>query len=415
VVLPRSREHMTARIALVCRIARSESTTGLSRVDLSANNVMTTHGSALEPTSAFVACSSCFGDTGLRLDSEQIGVEADSICGNCGAVTGKKLARKHVWALAHRFFVWGTMHRGDYGGAPRVQFNDKQSTSIASSPWFEADLRLFEKLLGVGFFLYGPRLWMVGFVKPLEALQQLDTRRAVIDRILVEYPAITLKADEIFYRVRKGVAHPDDPGEYDSPPPWVTGSGRLDSELSPVMYASTDMQICVHECRISADDEAYVATLSATTDLRLLDLTEVLEADSRTEFTSLDMAVHMLFLAGSHSYDISRDIGRAAAAAGFDGLVYPSYFSLLRTGAMPFETAYGISLRLFSQARDWERGKMVANLALFGRPIAAGRVRVRCLNRLFIEQVQYRMRFGPVGFDRPDDDSAALEPEPPDA
>jgi len=44
-----------------------------------------------------------------------------------------------------------------------------------------------------------------------------------------------------------------------------------------------------------------------------------------------------------------------------------------------------------------------------GRPIAALRTRVRCLNRLFIEQVEYRMHLGPAGFDRSDDDTAALE------
>jgi hypothetical protein len=58
----------------------------------------------------------------------------------------------------------------------------------------------------------------------------------------------------------------------------------------------------------------------------------------------------MLFLAGPHSYEITRLIAHGARAAGYDGVIYPSYFSLLRTGGMPFETDYGISLRRFPQA-----------------------------------------------------------------
>src|SRR5690606_3398600 len=112
----------------------------------------------------------------------------------------------------------------------------------------------------------------------------------------------------------------------------------------PVMYGSQDIDICIHECRASPEDDIYVATLKALRDLRLLDLTQVLEEDA-SEFESLDMAIHMLFLARSHSYDISRAIARAARDAGFDGVIFPSFFSLIRTGGHPFETAYGLSLR----------------------------------------------------------------------
>ena len=64
-----------------------------------------------------------------------------------------------------------------------------------------------------------------------------------------------------------------------------------------------------------------------------------------TEFESIDIAIHMLFLAGEHSYEISRDIASAAKEKGYEGIIYPSYFSLLRTGSMPFDTIYGISIR----------------------------------------------------------------------
>lgn len=55
----------------------------------------------------------------------------------------------------------------------------------------------------------------------------------------------------------------------------------------PIMYASQDLQICVHECRVTAEDDLYVATLAPSRDMKLLDLTELLTEDV-SEFESLD-------------------------------------------------------------------------------------------------------------------------------
>src|SRR5262245_8537052 len=128
--------------------------------------------------SSFVLCSDCFKDQGLRLDAVAIGVEDNTRCSNCGSSIGKTLSADLVGALAHRFFVWGTLQRVKYGAAPVVQFNSHQKTSINAAPWFEPDLHAIEKALGVGFFHYGPRLWMIGEVEPLKALRRRATRAA---------------------------------------------------------------------------------------------------------------------------------------------------------------------------------------------------------------------------------------------
>jgi hypothetical protein len=62
-----------------------------------------------------VACSNCFTDQGLRLDAELGGVEEDTVCLNCGSRSGRKLSRRLLETLAHRFFVRGTFRRYDYG------------------------------------------------------------------------------------------------------------------------------------------------------------------------------------------------------------------------------------------------------------------------------------------------------------
>lgn len=161
------------------------------------------------------------------------------------------------------------------------------------------------------------------------------------------------------------------------------------------MYASQDLEICVHECRVTVDDELFFASLTPTRELTFLNLTEITEPHVN-EFESLDMAIHMLFNAGSHSYEITRTIAHSASEMGLDGILYPSYFSSIQKGSTPFETAYGIPIRKFPFAESYVKDSIAPNIALFGRPIRDGLVSVKCLNRLVLQQVRYNIQFGPV-------------------
>jgi hypothetical protein len=260
-------------------------------------------------------------------------------------------------------------------------------------PWLENDVRVIEKAAGIGFFCYGPRQWMLGDVEPLQALQEASTRSAVIDRIVTEYPTRVLGAKDTLYRLRRNPRMPSDPAEYDSPPIELNGNYRLDAETLPILYASQDLELCVHECRVTVEDDLFVATLHPTDDLRLLDLSEVLKEDV-TEFESLDMAIHMLFLAGAHSYAISRAIAAEAQRRGYDGIIYPSYFSLVRLGVRPFETALGITLRRINAA--YAKSQIIENVGIFGRPIAEKKMKVTCINRLVLNRISYELLFGPA-------------------
>lgn len=345
-------------------------------------------------------CSNCFTDEGLRIDAAKCGLEQQGDCPNCKSPEGRKLTKKDIECLAWRFFVGGSTIRCQYGAAPAIQCNEHHygKSDISPSPWLKNDIKMIEEATKIGFFHYGPRLWMVGEIEPLKALQRPATRAQIIGRVLKEYPERTLAKNTKFYRIRVSPQHPADPMEYDSPPVALAGNGRLDSSGFPVMYGSQDIDTCIHECRAAAEDDIYVATLKAQRNLRLLDLTQVLEEEG-TEFDSLDMAIHMLFLARSHSYEISRAIALAARDAGFDGAIYPSFFSLIRTGGHPFETAYGLSLRRFlPERRKYVETFTIKNFALFGRPLESGVARVECINRLILTQVGYLGHFGPVTY-----------------
>lgn len=348
-----------------------------------------------QPTEVILLCADCFQDRGLRYMARW--VEADqTTCPNCGVVSRNGLTREQLLWLSDTFFQKGSTISTDYGGAPAIVFNDKQPGSLTPDPLLADDVELLQRTLGIGFFHYGPRLWMIGNITPLEDLQDEKSRPAVIARVLEAYPKVML-TDEEFYRVRKAPKVPIDPGEYDAPPDGYYGNGRLDAPNFPVLYGSQDAEICVHESRFMAGDELYIATLRPTRPLKLIDLSAVLQEDC-TEFESLDLAVLMLFLAHPHAYPISREIAAAVSERGFDGLIYPSFFSVLHTGGNPFETVYGLSTRRFGDSSDYERSKVIGNLALFGRPIAQGAVEVVGINRLTIGQVKYRMVFGPVTY-----------------
>ena len=343
-----------------------------------------------------IVCSNCFNDEGLRLDAERIGESNSSSCPRCNSIEGIKLTVDRLTTLAQHFYVWGSVRKYLYGAAPIIQFNDRRSTDIAVRRSLGVDVALFEETLRIGFFLYGPRYWMFGEIEPLKHLQGEASRQKTIDRVLAEYGTTTLTGDDILYRIRKDPSPPADHTQYDSAPSELS-DGRLDTPEYPALYASPDLQTCLHECRVSAEDDLFVATLRPSRDIKLLNVATILdEPEEVTEFESLDLAIHMLFLAGEHSYPITRAIALAARRRGFDGLVYPSYFSMLRNGVKPFETTYGISNRRIPSYRDFEMNKMSSNYALFGRPIKNGLLEVSCINRVVLSTVMYSVHFGPV-------------------
>lgn len=343
-------------------------------------------------------CSNCFTDEGLRIDSSKYGQDLCGECPICRSRDGRKLTRDDVLALADRFFVRGSTFRYEYGAAPVIQFNEYhfRRSNITPSAWLKNDLKLIEEACGVGFFHYGPRAWMYGEVQPLKMLQSPSTRPQTIERILRDYPTKVFSRGSKFYRLRSNPRHPAEPSEYDSPPAKTASDGRLDHPAYSIMYGSQDLDVCIHECRVSVADELFVATLKTRRDLRLLDLTDPLD-ETVTEFESLDMTMQMLFLARSHAYGLTREIALAANKAGFDGIIYPSYFSLLRTGSTPFETVYGMSLRrIHPKRKQYVEATTIRNLALFGRPVESSFVSVECINRLILTRVGYQGHFGPV-------------------
>ncbi|HGH7222175.1 TPA: RES family NAD+ phosphorylase [Klebsiella pneumoniae] len=342
-------------------------------------------------------CSECFKDEGLRLLADKIGFLCNDKCENCHSHSGHKLDKERLIYLADRFYRAGTLQRFDYGAAPAITFNEMQKTSVNFDEILNEDTKLLSLHTGMVFFHYGPRYWMFGEVEPLKALQNETTIETMLSTIIDAYSETKYDKNTKFYRLRKNPENPEIESQYDTPPK-AFGEGRLDSVDMPVMYASFDLEVCIHECRVTADDELYLATLRPKKQLRLIDFSQILEEENVTEFESIDMAVFMLFMARDNSYPILRRLSQKVYERGYDGLIYPSYFSMLHSGSEPFETTFGLSHRRIAWYNEHEEHKVHKNLAIFGRPISDEKVVIERINKLFIRQVKYEVEFGPVTY-----------------
>lgn len=345
---------------------------------------------------SIVRCSDCFEDEGLKQVAFSLGNQHSGECSLCNSTKGRLLDKKALVGLAHQFFVKGSFHKTSYGGAPIIEFNEHQKTSIAVSDHLKSDLKIFEKDLGVGFFYYGPPTWMIGEVEPLKNLQDSSRRKSIISKIFETYKSVTL-SDFDFYRIRVNPKNPADAAEYDTPPhSFKRIYTRLDSEALPVLYGSFDVSTCLHECRVSYEDNLYIATLIPTCGLRLLDLNEIINEEV-TPFESLDMAISLLFGATSHSYEICQELAKEARVKGFDGIIYPSYYTELQSGVEKFGgTSFGLPHRWLPQFKSLLQRQTYPNVAIFGRPISEGKIQVKCINRIYLNRVEYDYGFGPV-------------------
>lgn len=341
----------------------------------------------------FVLCSSCFSNQGLKISAQKLGIKESTRCKDCDNTKGYKLTKNILEDLAHQFFVMGSSIKSDYGGAPRIKFNEYQETSIICTDDVDKDIKLFEKYLGVGFFHYGPRLWTIGYITPLEELQDRNKRMGVIKRIISEYPILELDTSKIFYRLRVEPSEPNNIGEYDSSP--FPGKGRLDSEGFKVFYASQDLEVCIHECRVSVTDELYVATIRPFKNLKMLDLSAEI-TENVTEFESLNITLIMLFYAGKHSYEILRLLSLEAYKKGFDGIIFPSFFTQARLGKLPFPSIYQSLDNKIDEFREIEISGKIPNIAIFGQPIEDKKVEVLSINKLILNRVVYDYFFGPA-------------------
>ena len=319
-------------------------------------------------------CVDCFQNEGLRRSAlKEAATRVRTKCERCGNV-GYVLSKSELQRLSYVFFVSGSVPPYQPHGTPMVQVSEDRNRGDQVRPGgtLRHDFDLLQSEIDFSLFYYGPAEWRLGYTEPHAALEAGGEQAAeALAHLLSITSSIELPTGSLLYRIRLGEVSAD-AAAFDPPPRDIRRGGRFDTPEMDVLYVSLDIETCLHECRVTVVDEVVLATLRTAVPLSLLDLAgEINEDRSKTPFEDLRYTLPSLFYAGAEEYDCCRKISGAVRAAGYDGFVYPSYFSFVGAGS-------------------------TYNIALFGRPLENGSVIIQSLNRLRLGKVSYEYEFGPV-------------------
>lgn len=337
----------------------------------------------------FIACQACFRNFGFRKTLEEFGRTSDEPCPRCASTGTSKVDDDGLKEAMHKFFVSGSDITGTF--TSRYALNKWNSSPSVFDATLAADAELACGLTGLVIFDYGPATWRVGqgcLSEEFDAGGELQ-HWAARDLVKGGEP-IVIHADTPFFRVRvnpKLDASISTPAAFDPPPLAIPREpGRLDAPDHPVLYVSDNIELCLHECRVTISDEIVVATLWPLRELHILDLCAPIKPRSHSPWDDPNIFLAYIFRNRGASLEHCRAISRAARDLGYDGIRYTSYYA---------QAKHNIE---------------ALNLAIFGHPIADGLLHLASVNRVRISNANYAFRFGPVLF-RDDATEASLAEE----
>lgn len=299
----------------------------------------------------------------------------EAVCSRCGEV-GPLISKEKLAEAIHIFFVDGSYVAETMTSAYQVNKSNPDPARFDFT--LDANAKLACGITGEVIFHYGPPLWRIGEVDLKGAFDEGgDEREMASIGFVRRAPKVTLPIGTRLFRIRRNPTGDETIATavaFDPPPSYIERSqGRWDDGIKPVLYASDDIELCIHECNVLIADETVVATLSTVRPLVLLDLTAEFPVAGATPFE--DPAIFARFLCLSRDsrwLDHARTVARAAQAAGLDGIRYASYYA---------------------QAKHHSKA---LNIALFGRPLEAGDLAIVSVNRLRLTDAHYKYSFGPV-------------------
>lgn len=317
----------------------------------------------------YVICSDCFRRLGLKIMVERFGVKDGVRCPQCGSYNGLKLTLEQARELAGEYIVRGSYHRTLFGGSPVYMLSDREYDDKLFED--DPDLTLLLDKCGLNAFLYGPATWRVGNTTWLEDLQSKNktTRTRAIKKIVDRCEITECGEGTVFYRLLTQLfGGSSDPLTYDAPQWQYQKKGRFGLRGTSVLYLSSSIESAIHECRVTVEDELFLASISINKALKIIDLTKTLN-DSGDPWEDLSTSLNLLCSTGQDAYRITQAISREVFNRGYDGIFYWSFFNQITQ----------------------EKGK---NLVLFGSPIKEGKLEVISKDRLFLDQVQYSYSLG---------------------
>ncbi len=321
-----------------------------------------------------IACVECFTNTGFRSVVATLGCEP-KVCPRCQnlaiAIDVVALAKAVQQFFVQGSFVVGTM-------APIFQVNTSNPNPACFDPTLQLDASLASMLTGQTVFYNAPHLWRIGETNLKYEFDKGGTARlSALENLVSRVPRLVIPSGTSLFRIRCNpvldmtIVTAE---AFDPPPASVERvPGRWDDGLSPILYASDDIELCLHECRVALGDEIVVATLRCERDIKLLDLTADIACTDPSPFDDPNIFVSFLSISRDENWlNYARSVAAAAQLCGLAGIRYKSYFA---------------------QAKQ---KKNAINVALFGRPLAEGLLSLQSINNVRLTDAQYNYALGPV-------------------
>lgn len=325
-------------------------------------------------------CSDCFRDAGIARTCAEIGRRSRKACPQCGSTSGYGVTRDELHELVFQFFVGGSYYHGLGGYTPILITPGvrPQNEDIGLRTETRRDWDLIRPLSGQYLNYNAPALWKLGYTEHWDADDSGDeiewkVTDAGAERAISEAPARELRAGADLYRIRLNLDEQVEvkDHEFDTPPADMTREpGRFDSPDVPLFYGGWNIDVCLHEMRLSNRDAVTVATCRTLRNVRLLDITG---DDCKRGDTQFADPLHFFngLVFSNERHKECRFLARKIRDAGYDGFTFQSYHA-------PLMYSPGV------------------NVALFGWPIRDGKVAVRSMNNVFISRIKAEYQLGPL-------------------
>ena len=338
-----------------------------------------------------IVCSHCFKKYSLRMIAENTGVASDEPCPRCKSPNGKKLSEDGFLWLMTSYFENGSIDLSVGNHQPKYRIQETQEKTfetLALDSDLIQDCKMLHELTGHSVDLNYSRLADMGIwgfnadLKDITTQNPCDESFDRLDKLLStaisKFKTITISPGSIIYRIKRNLtqdidaetATVFDPQPSIDTPDVFPSRDRFSASVIPVFYGAFDISTCLFECRTEYIEELTLGTFEVSRDLKLLDLEE-LEDTITTSYEREDLGCFVSRMLYQREYALNNYFSVMAFRLGFQGLKYCSYFSKVR-------------------------GNRLMNVAIFGTPIAEGKLQPICFDRLTIDNVEVKYSLGPV-------------------
>lgn len=334
-------------------------------------------------------CSNCFKNAGIRQLASSFGLNDFGSCESCGNILGKNVNEEAAAKIIDEYIIEGGRPstimpsmfahlRGVYDPKEVLFFIDNESI---------IDVAKLSKISEFDIHLNSPKTTHVGETYyGYEFRQLLNDRHntpnytkqliQLIDDVMEYYEDTLIDEGTQIFRIRVNPKNPELNVDFDTPPfIFRKSNNRLNDIDFPVFYGAFDIETCIYESKFDSEDDLYYIELSTSRPIRVFDLTNIkpMHNEAYKEYYMYEEMLYFThFVFNTNDYmQFTKLLSRRIFEKGYEGILYPSYFSRFRKSKFN-------------------------NIALFGEPISSGLLNYISKGRIIIKQIQYEYSFGPV-------------------